>query len=158
MGMKGRRAGDLLRGVFIFFSALTHRLSVPQHSCQKGILHWPLTPPIQFSGPFSLFRGVSILPKPLYYTRFDFSSSGERKDLFPRLSVPSVSQKMYCSERDFHWDSERGKKPPLLTSLEIMSHFFKIMDSGKKKTNYNHFSQVQAEIYIVCLNICACLT
>lgn len=122
-----------IKGVFIVFSALTHTLTAPQHRCQKGILCRALPQPIPFSGHFSLFLGVSILCALLGLT-----------------SAPVVRGKIYFHNflcRVFHRRcivpseiftravEEARNLPP-----EILSHFFKIIDSEKKRKTYNHFS------------------
>lgn len=82
-----------------------------------------------FQDTFPSSSECQSFQSPLCSTRFDFSVSGEREDLFPQLSVETVSQKTYCSKRDFHQGGGGGKKSP---PPEIMSHFFKIIDSEKE--------------------------
>lgn len=120
-GMKGKSRRFIERKLYILFCFNSHPRGgtgqLPGGNSTPG-----LPPTYSVFRTLSPFLGVSILPKPPRSTRFDFSLSGEREDLFPQLSAESVSQKTYCSEQDFHQGGGRGKKSAPRNNVSFLRH------------------------------------
>lgn len=145
--MKGENQGFVKGRLYMLFCL------VPQNSCQKGILGWVLPQPISLLRPsrFPLLW-ASALPQPLCPLGGTWAPA-VRGEIYSHSLCGVCSQKTYCSARIFTWAGQDARKLP----PEIMSRFFKIMDSEKIK-NCNHFIGKYADTSFSCRSMCARMT